>query len=95
VGVAVLVDDLVTYPLIRTRSLPGRQWCHMVSDTSFEELHAMAAALGLPRIAFQGDHYDLTPSLRSAAVMLGAQPVDGRELARRRVRTEPRRPRVI
>jgi hypothetical protein len=63
----------------------------MVSDTSFDELHAMAAALGLPRAAFQGDHYDLTPSLRRAAIMLGAEPVEGRELARRRVRRERRR----
>ena len=84
----ILVDELVTYPLIRTRSLPGRQWCHMVSDTGFTELHAMAAALGLPRAAFQGDHYDLTPSLRSAAIVLGAQAVEGRELARRRIRAD-------
>ena len=87
----VLVDELVTYPLIRTRSLPGRQWCHMVSDESFEELHTMADALGLPRLAFQGDHYDLTPNLRSAAIRLGAHAVSGRELARRRVRAERRR----
>jgi hypothetical protein len=88
--VAILVDELITYPLVRTRSVPGRAWCHMVSDTSLEELHAMAAALGLPRAAFQRDHYDLTPSLRTAAIMLGAEPVGGRELARRRVRVERR-----
>jgi hypothetical protein len=62
----------------------------MVSDTSFDELHAMAAALGIPRVAFQRDHYDLTPALRTAAIMLGAEPVEGRELARRRVRAERR-----
>jgi hypothetical protein len=30
-----------------------------VSVESYDELHAMAAALGIPRRAFQGDHYDV------------------------------------
>ena len=60
---AILVDDLREYPHTR---LPFRHWCHMVSDAGFEELHAFAAQLGIPRHRFQGDHYDLPPHLRSA-----------------------------
>ena len=33
-----------------------RRWCHLVSDTSLEELHAFAEANGIPRRGFQGDH---------------------------------------
>jgi hypothetical protein len=86
----VLVDDIVRYPPARTAHLPGRDWCHMVSDESFDELHAMAAALGIPRWAFHRDHYDLTPPYRERAIELGAEAVLGTELARRRVRTNDR-----
>jgi hypothetical protein len=55
-------------------------WCHLVSDTSYDELHALAAELGIPRRGFQGDHYDLPADLRDRAVALGAEPVTGREL---------------
>ncbi len=58
----------------------GELWCHLVSDTSYDELHALAAALGVPRRAFQGDHYDLPARLRDRAIALGAKPVSGREL---------------
>jgi hypothetical protein len=61
----------------------GRRWAHLVSDTSFEELHDFAAMLGLPARAFHGDHYDVPSELRADAIALGAQPVDGRELVRR------------
>jgi RimJ/RimL family protein N-acetyltransferase len=60
----------------------GRQWCHLVSDTSFTELHEFARRLGVPRIAFQGDHYDLHERGRSVAIALGAQPVDSRVIVR-------------
>lgn len=58
----------------------GRRWAHLVSDASYDELHAFAARLGLPRHVFQGDHYDVPESLRQRAVELGAQPVACREL---------------
>lgn len=58
----------------------GELWAHLVSDTSYEELHAFAASLGVPRRAFQGDHYDLPASLRDRALGLGAEPVACREL---------------
>jgi hypothetical protein len=61
----------------------GELWCHLVSDTSYDELHEIAATLGIPRRAFQGDHYDLPARMRAAAVEAGAQPVSGRELITR------------
>lgn len=61
----------------------GRRWAHMVSDTSYEELHAFAERLGIPRRAFQGDHYDVPSPIREIAIALGAEPVDGYELVRR------------
>jgi hypothetical protein len=73
---ALLVDE----PIWPFRD---RLWCHLVSDTSYEELHGLADALGIPRRAFQGDHYDLPAELRARAVELGAEPVTGRELITR------------
>ena len=72
-----MVDELREYPHVR---LPFKHWCHMVSDGGFEELHAFAAQLGIPRHRFQGDHYDLPPWLRSRAVELGALEVSTAEL---------------
>ena len=56
----------------------GGLWCHLVSDASFEELHEFAHRLGIPRVAFQGDHYDLDEKTRQSAVQLGARTVDPR-----------------
>lgn len=61
----------------------GRRWAHLCSDRSLEELHAFAAGLGVRRIAFQGDHYDIDAEQRAGAVAAGAVPVDARELVRR------------
>jgi hypothetical protein len=60
-----------------------RKWCHMVSDVSHDELHAMAEALGIPRRGFQGDHYDLPEEYRERAIALGATAVSSRELLTR------------
>ena len=76
----VLVDELREYSHTR---LPFRHWCHLVSDTDFEELHAFAARLGIPRHRFQGDHYDLPAHVREQAVALGAGEVATRELTGR------------
>jgi len=78
--VAVLVDPLREYP---DTGLPFRTWCHLVSDASFEELHAFARQLGIPARFFQGDHYDLPQHLRARALELGAAPVSTRELLAR------------
>jgi hypothetical protein len=75
-----MVDELREYPDV---DLPFTRWCHMAGDAGFEELHAFAARLGIPRHRFQGDHYDLPVHLRERAVALGAQEVETRELTRR------------
>ncbi len=62
----------------------GRKWSHLVSDESYEELHAFVQTeLGIPRRAFQGDHYDIPEELYDVAVAAGAQAVGGRELLSR------------
>ena len=60
-----------------------RRWAHLVSDESYDELHAMADALGIERRWFQGDHYDVPEDYRERAIALGAVPVTSRELIRR------------
>jgi Protein of unknown function (DUF4031) len=85
----ILVDGITNYGAALTRGLPSRRWCHMVSDTSEEELHAFAARIGLRREWAQlrpkasAAHYDLTPERRVRAVKLGAVEVTGRELVAR------------
>ncbi|MGH8892991.1 MAG: DUF4031 domain-containing protein [Actinomycetes bacterium] len=83
---AILVDE----PIWPFRD---RLWCHMVSDTSYDELHELAQQLGIPRRGFQGDHYDVPAELRDDAIALGAQPVTGRELINRLRASGLRRPR--
>ena len=62
----------------------GRKWSHLVSDVDHDELHAFVAAhLGMPRRAFQGDHYDVPEELYDVAVRAGAEPVGSRELLQR------------
>lgn len=58
----------------------GRFWSHLVSDVSFVELHCFAASLGLPRRAFERDHYDLLADRYPAALAAGARPVSSREI---------------
>ena len=61
----------------------GRRWCHLVSDESYAELHEFVAALGIPRSAFQGDHYDIPEEYRAGVIAAGARVVESRELVRR------------
>lgn len=61
----------------------GRLWSHLVSDESLDELHEFAAALGVPRRAFDGDHYDIPAELYEKAIAAGAEPVRSREIVRR------------
>ncbi|MEV4439257.1 DUF4031 domain-containing protein [Streptomyces sp. NPDC049577] len=61
----------------------GRLWSHLISDVSFEELHAFAGRLGVPARAFDGDHYDLPSTSYADAVRLGAVEVGRKELVRR------------
>jgi hypothetical protein len=43
----------------------------------------VTAHLGIPRRAFQGDHYDVPEELYAEAVAAGAEPVGCRELLQR------------
>jgi len=83
---AILVDQAV-WPW------RGRRWAHLVSDESYDELHRFAARLGIPRRAFQGDHYDVPTEYRDRAIELGAEAVDSRVLVRRLRESGLRKPR--
>lgn len=63
----------------------GRLWSHLVSDRDLDELHELAARCGIPRRAFEGDHYDVPAELHDVLVRAGAVPVEGRDLLRRLV----------
>lgn len=59
--------------------------CHMIADTE-DELHDMAARIGMRRAWFQPKsfpHYDVSLSRRKLAVAAGAIEIDRRELVRK------------
>ncbi len=61
----------------------GMVMCHMIADTD-EELHAMAARIGVARRWFQKPgterrHYDICLSKRTAAVAVGAVEITWRQ----------------
>ncbi len=58
-------------------------WSHLVSDSSLEELHAFAASVGIPRRAFDLDHYDVPERKYDEIVAAGAVPVTIRQLVER------------
>lgn len=60
----------------------GRLWSHLVSDVSYDELHAFAEALGVPRRAFERDHYDVPSHRYGEVVAAGAVEVSSREVVR-------------
>lgn len=70
---AILVDDAI-WPW------RGMRWAHLVSDHSHDELHEFAHRLGMPYLAFQGDHYDIHTEMRARAIEAGAMTVPGRQL---------------
>lgn len=80
--------------LIDPPSVPwrGRMWSHLVSDESYDELHAFAAALGVPERGFDRDHYDIPAEYYDAAVAAGAEPVRSREIVSRLRAAGLRRP---
>lgn len=82
---AVYVDEILIYPNAKPPFHRGS--CHMTAD-SLDELHALAAAIGMRRSWFQdhrlAPHYDLTPSRRAQAVALGAVEETWREGVLRR-----------
>jgi RimJ/RimL family protein N-acetyltransferase len=70
---AILVDECIW-------EWRGRLWCHCVSDVSYAELHEFIKGIGVRRIAFQGDHYDLDQVFRLKAIDAGARAVSSEEL---------------
>ncbi|MFC1409397.1 DUF4031 domain-containing protein [Streptacidiphilus sp. N1-12] len=61
----------------------GRLWSHLVSDVSYDELHAFARRLEIPERGFERDHYDVPERLYAAAVAAGAVQVSSREVVAR------------
>ena len=53
------------------------RWGHLIADTE-DEAHVIAQRIGLRREWWQGNHYDLVPSKRTAAMRLGAVALDRR-----------------
>lgn len=76
VAVTILMDEARWW-------FQGKKWCHLVSDESYAELHDFAQGVGIPRRAFQGDHYDIPEEYRSGLIEAGASVVESRELVRR------------
>jgi uncharacterized protein DUF4031 len=64
---------------------PGwdRVWSHLVSDESYDELHAFARKVGIPARAFDRDHYDVPSDKYDELIAAGASPVASRDLVRR------------
>lgn len=60
----------------------GRVWGHLVSDTSLDELHACARAMGIPARGFDMDHYDVPEDLYEALLEYGVVLTDSRTLVR-------------
>ena len=62
----------------------GTRFAHLVSDTSFEELHAFASSLELERpLRFHRDHYDVPAASWQLTVDAGARVVPTREIVER------------
>jgi hypothetical protein len=57
-------------------------WSHLVSDESYDELHTFADELGIPRRAFERDHYDIPSDRYADVVRAGALEVSSREVVR-------------
>jgi hypothetical protein len=60
----------------------GKKWCHLVSDSSYDELHDFADRTGIPR---RGSRAITTTSRGVPAELIaaGAEEVESRELVRR------------
>lgn len=69
----------------------GRLWSHLVSDESYDELHAFARTVGIPERGFDRDHYDVPSEWYDEVVAAGATPVRPRELVARLVASGLRR----
>src|SRR5699024_8679935 len=86
IGCVVLYIDPPRWPA------HGTVFSHLISDSSYIELHDFAQSIGLPRRAFDGDHYDVPAELYGDAIRAGARPISGAELVRRLRRSDLRVP---
>ena len=74
----IYVDKIRTYSdNKRAPKLKYKDWCHMISDTSTEELISFAVSIGLKPEWIQNkgsryEHFDLTPNKRELAIANGA-----------------------
>ena len=71
---------LIDPPLVLAH---GRLWSHLVSDESYDELHAFASTIGIPARGFDRDHYDVPSERYDDVVAAGAVAVSSRELVQR------------
>ena len=71
----VYIDDMYRYAFGEFR---GMRMSHMIADSD-EELHAMAAHIGMKREWFQGDHYDVPMLRRELAIAAGAVAITYRQ----------------
>jgi Protein of unknown function (DUF4031) len=76
-NMTVYVDDMYRLPMGQFRRM---KMSHMIADTE-EELLAFADRLGLKREWYQGNHFDVSMSVRTKAISLGAKEIPLRELA--------------
>lgn len=58
----------------------GTLWSHLVSDSDYDELHAFAARLRIPRRGFDLDHYDVPASMYEQAIAEGALAVTAKDV---------------
>ncbi len=70
----------------------GTLFSHLVSTESLGELHSFADAAGIPRRAFDEDHYDVPARRYRELVERGAQEVSGADLVRALIRSGLRVP---
>jgi hypothetical protein len=80
--VTVFVDDMYLYPMGQFGRM---KMSHMIADTD-EELHAMAAQIGVARRWHQApprhdSHYDIAMVMRTLAIAAGAVPITLRQLS--------------
>lgn len=74
----VYVDDMYRYPLGQFGRM---KMSHMIADTE-EELHEMAAKIGVARKWYQKDHYDICLAKRQLAIEAGAFGITMRQLGK-------------
>ncbi len=81
---AVYIDDMYRHRIGEFRDM---RMSHMIADSD-DELHAMAARIGMKREWYQGDHYDVPLTRRDQAIAFGAIPITYRQCGAMRRRRQ-------